>query len=213
MKKAALYGRTATPNQNFDSQFIQLRDIAAQRGFKVTGVYNDCGISAKAKRPGIKALLRDARGGKFSVILVVALDRLATSTRNLLQVVDDLESLGIELISAREAIDTSTPAGQMFVKTVQWITELERNIGRDRIRAGLRRRRLEGLPVGRPMLNVDRTALVYDRLTGMSLTQVAKKYSLSRASVVRFVREAHQSDSAGLRQFLPEMLRVEACAA
>jgi Mor family transcriptional regulator len=63
------------------------------------------------------------------------------------------------------------------------------------------------------MLNVDRTALVYDRLAGMSLTQVAKKYSLSRASVVRFVREAHQSDSAGLRQFLPEMLRVEACAA
>ena len=92
MKKAVLYGRTSPPEQHLESQFIQLRDIAAQRGLELTGVYSDFGVSgSKARRPGIDSLLGDARRGKFSVILVAAFDRLARSTRNFLELVDELD--------------------------------------------------------------------------------------------------------------------------
>jgi DNA invertase Pin-like site-specific DNA recombinase len=67
---------------------------------------------------------------------------------------------------------------------------------RERVRAGIRRRKLEGLPVGRQPLDVDHAAIVNDRLNGMSLTNVAKKYGVSRASVVRWVREARRSNPA-----------------
>jgi len=206
MKRAVLYGRTSTPDQHLESQFIPLRDIVAQRGLELTGVYSDFGISgSKARRPGIDSLLQDARRGKFDVILVAAFDRLARSTRNFLELVDEFESLGIKLISAREAVDTSTPIGRMFVTLLGSIAELEKSFIRERIKAGMRRRKLDGLSVGRQPLDVDHEALVRDRLAGMSLTAVASKYSISRASVVRFVRLAKQRE---LGTSIP--IRVEA---
>jgi DNA invertase Pin-like site-specific DNA recombinase len=193
MKKAVLYARTSTPEQHLETQFLQLREIAAQRGFEIVAECSDRGISgSKAKRPGIDSLLRDARRGKFAVILVAAFDRLARSTRNFLDIVDELDSLGIELISAREAVDTSTPTGRMFVTLLGSIAELERSFIRERIKCGMRRRKMEGLPVGRQPLDVDHDAIVRDRLSGLSLTSTAKKYGISRASVVRFVREAQR---------------------
>ena len=70
------------------------------------------------------------------------------------------------------------------------MAEFERELIRERIRAGMRRRKLEGYVLGRAPLSVDHEALVRDRLSGMSLTKVAKKYGVSRASVVRFTKEA-----------------------
>jgi DNA invertase Pin-like site-specific DNA recombinase len=178
------------------------------------GVYSDFGISgSKARRPGIDSLLRDARRGKFSVILVDAFDRLARSTRNFLEVVDELDTLGIELISAREAIDTGAPTGRIFVTMLGCIAQLEKSFVRERIKAGMRRRKLEGLPVGRQRLDVNHAALVQDRLSGMSLTDVARRYSISRASVVRFVQEARQHESAVFAPLRPETQQAAACAA
>jgi DNA invertase Pin-like site-specific DNA recombinase len=214
MKRAVLYARTSTPEQHLETQFLQLRDIAAQRGFEVIGEYSDRGISgSKAKRPGIDSLLRDARRGKFSVILTAAFDRLARSTRNFLDIVDELDSLGIELISAREAVDTSTPTGRMFVTLLGSIAELERSFIRERIKCGMRRRKMEGLPVGRQPLDIDHESLVQDRLAGMSLSGVAQKYSCSRASVVRFVRQARQRQTGGITPYQVCDEQAEACAA
>ena len=214
MKKAVLYGRTSTPEQDLESQFIQLRNIAAQRGFELSGIYSDFGnLGSKAKRPGINSLLRDARRGKFSVILIDAFDRLARSTRNFLEVVDELDSLGIELIFASEAVDTGAPTGRIFVTMLRYLAQLEKSLIRDRIKAGMRRRKLEGLPVGRLRLDVNHAALVRDRLAGMSLTQVAKRYDVSRATVVRFVREARQRELSAFVAFRPETLQVAARAA
>jgi DNA invertase Pin-like site-specific DNA recombinase len=210
MKKAVLYGRTSTPEQHLESQFIQLRDIASQRGLELTGVYSDFGVSgSKARRPGIDSLLRDARRGKFSVILIAAFDRLARSTRNFLELVDEFDSLGIELISAREAVDTSTPTGRMFVTILGSIAELEKSFIRERIRAGMRRRKLDGLPCGRQPLDIDHSVVVADRLAGMSLTATAKRHGISRATVVRFCREARLR---GLPQYEADQQPI-ACAA
>lgn len=193
MKKAAIYARVSTPDQHVETQLYDLRKLAAQRGFEVSREYCDKGVSSsKARRPGLDAMMSDARRGEFSVVLVAAFDRIARSTKNFLEIVDELSSLSIEFISAREAIDTSGPMGRMFLTMVGSIAELERSLIVERIRAGMRRAKLEGQRLGRAPLNVDRGAIVHDRLSGMSLTQVAKRHRVSRATVVRLVREAKQ---------------------
>jgi DNA invertase Pin-like site-specific DNA recombinase len=193
VKKAAIYARVSTPDQHLETQLYDLRKLATQRGFEVVKEHCDRGFSgSKARRPGLDSLLADARRGEFSVVLVAAFDRIARSTKNFLEIVDELNELGIEFVSAREAIDTSGPMGRMFITLVGSIAELERSLITERIRAGMRRARLEGQRLGRAPLDIDRAALVRDRLAGMSLTNAAKKYGVSRASVVRFVREARR---------------------
>lgn len=197
MKKCALYARVSSPEQHIETQLYDLRKLAAQRGFEVSREYCDRGISGnKARRPGLDAMMADARRGEFSVVLVAAFDRIARSTKNFLEIVDELNGLSTEFISAREAIDTSGPMGRMFLTMVGSIAELERSLIVERIKAGMRRARMEGQRLGRAPLNVDHDALVRDRLAGMSLTSVAKKYRVSRASVVRFVKEAQRHQVA-----------------
>jgi DNA invertase Pin-like site-specific DNA recombinase len=137
-------------------------------------------------------MMADARRGEFAVVLVAAFDRIARSTKNFLDIVDELNSVNIEFISAREAIDTGGPMGRMFLTMIGSNAELERSLIVERIKAGMRRAKIEGRWLGRAPLNVDRHAIVRDRLAGMSLTDAATKYRISRASVVRVVREAKQ---------------------
>ena len=193
MKRAAIYARVSTPDQHLETQLYDLRKLAAQRGFEVTREYCDRGISgSKAKRPGLDSMLNDGRRGEFSVVLVAAFDRIARSTKNFLEIVDELNSLTIEFVSARESIDTSGPMGRMFITMIGSIAELERSLIVERIKAGMRRAKMEGQRLGRAPLNVDRNAIVRDRLSGMSLSQTAKRHKVSRATVVRLVKEAAQ---------------------
>jgi DNA invertase Pin-like site-specific DNA recombinase len=197
MKRWAIYARVSTVDQRVDNQLYDLREFAAQRGYEVVCEFTEVGISgSKTRRPGLDAMLRDARKRKFSVLIVAAFDRLARSTKHFLGVIDELDSLGIEFVSKRENIATDGAMGRLFITLISSIAELEADLIKERVRAGIRRRKLEGLPVGRQPLDVDREAIVADRLRGMSLTDVARRYSISRASVVRWVREAKHSSPA-----------------
>ena len=115
---------------------------------------------------------------------------------------DELNELGVQFLSQREAIDTDGPLGRAIVVIVSAVAELERSLIVERVRAGMRRARLDGRRIGRVPLDVDHAALVRDRLAGMSLTRVASKYGLSRASVVRFVHQDRARQEAGLIQSL-----------
>jgi DNA invertase Pin-like site-specific DNA recombinase len=209
VKKAAIYARVSTPDQHIETQLYQLRELAARRGFEVVHEYTDIGVSgSKARRKGLDELMADAHRRKFSIVLVAAFDRVARSVKHFLTVVDELNDLGIEFVSARENIDTSGAMGRMFVTIIGCIAELERSLIVERIKAGMRRRRLEGLPMGRAPLAIDRQSLVHDRLSGMSLTQVSKKYGVSRASVVRFTREAMKREAAQVGEFHPAAVQA-----
>jgi DNA invertase Pin-like site-specific DNA recombinase len=212
MKKCAVYARVSTLEQHVETQLYDLRQLAQNRGFEVVAEYTDHGVSgAKARRPGLDTLMADARKRKFSVVLVAAFDRMARSTKHFLQVIDEFDSLGIEFVSRRENVDTSGPMGRLFLTLIGSIAELESELIRERIRAGMRRRRLEGYRLGRQPLDVDHEAIVADRLSGMSLTQTAKKYRVSRASVIRFVRNAQADTNCG--QFTAAEQPTAACAA
>jgi len=191
MKRAAIYTRVSTADQHPETQALDLREMAKQRGYGIVHEYTDTISGAKSKRPGLDQLLADARRRKFDVLLVSAFDRVARSVRHFLEVLDELNHLGIEFISHRESIDTGGPLGRAIVVIVGAIAELERNLIVERVKAGMRRAKLEGRRIGRAPLSIDREQVVRDRVSGMSLTQVARKYRISRASVCRFAKEAN----------------------
>jgi len=200
MKRAALYVRVSTPDQHVESQLYDLRELAAQKGYEIVHEYEDRGVSGtKARRPALDSLMADARRKKFSVVLVAAFDRIARSTKNFLQVVDELDSLGIEFVSRREGVATGDAMGRLFMTIISAISELERSLIVERVKSGMRLAKLQGNVIGRARLDVDREQIVIDRRSGMSLTVVARKHSISRASVCRIMRDIGPTTSSSLR--------------
>src|SRR5580692_3175250 len=194
MKKVALYVRVSSPDQHVESQLYDLRELAAQKGYEIVHEYEDRGVCGKqARRPGLDALMADARRKKFSVLLVAAFDRIARSTRNFLQIIDELDSMGIEFISRREGVATGDAMGRLFMTIISAIAELERSLVVERVKSGMRRAKLEGRQIGRARLDINREQVVSDRRSGMSLTAVAKRHSISRASVCRLMKEVNAS--------------------
>jgi DNA invertase Pin-like site-specific DNA recombinase len=138
--------------------------------------------------------MADARRGRFDVAMVWAFDRVARSVKHFLEILDELNHLNVALISFRENIDTGGPLGRAMIVIVGAISELERSLIVERVKSGMRRAKLEGRQIGRARLDINREQVVSDRRSGMSLTAVAKRHSISRASVCRLMKEA-MSDS------------------
>jgi DNA invertase Pin-like site-specific DNA recombinase len=179
----------STLDQHPETQLHDLHALAQQRGFEIVEEYTDRISGAKARRPGLDQLLKDARRRRFDVVLVWASDRIARSVRHLLDVLDELNRLNVEFISFRENIDTGGPLGRAMIVIIGAIAELERNLIIERVRAGMRRAKLEGRRIGRAPLEVDRPALLRDRAGGMTLAEVAKAHRISKASVCRVLKQ------------------------
>ncbi len=114
MKRAALYLRVSSFDQNPQTQVHDLRFLAAQRNLEIVKEYVDHGISGtRARRPGLDELMQDARQGRFDIVLVWACDRLARSVKHFLDVLDELNHLNIEFLSFREQIDTGGALGAL----------------------------------------------------------------------------------------------------
>lgn len=195
--RVALYARVSILNgQNPENQLGELREYASRRGWEVIDEYVDAGVSgSKDSRPSLNRLMSHAHQRKFDGICVWKLDRFGRSLKHLVTAISELEALGVTFISLKDNWDLSTPSGRLMFQIVGAMAEFERELIRERIRAGMRRRKLEGYVLGRAPLNVDHKAIVADRVRGMSLTQVARKYSVSRATVVRFTKQALKRDA------------------
>jgi DNA invertase Pin-like site-specific DNA recombinase len=191
MRRAVLYTRVSSVDQHPETQLCDLRPLAAARGYEIVGEYTDTISGSRAKRPGLDQLMADARRGRFDVVLVWAFDQVARSVKHFLEILDDLNRLNVEFVSFRENIDTGGPLGRAMVVIIGAIAELERSLIVERVKAGMRRAKLEGRQVGRARLDISREQVVQDRRSGMSLTLVARKHSISRASVCRLMKEAN----------------------
>ena len=190
--RAAIYCRVSTLDQHPETQLLDLQQLAAQRNLTVVQVYTDHGFSgAKSRRPGLDQMLYDAKRHQFDVVLVWAADRLARSVKHFVDILAELDHLKIGFVSYREQIDTSGPLGKAIMTIVAAIAELERSLIVERVKAGLRRARLEGRHIGRKPLSLDTAAIIGDRAKGMSFRQVAKAHQISTATVRRILR-AHK---------------------
>jgi DNA invertase Pin-like site-specific DNA recombinase len=195
VKRAALYMRVSTVDQHPETQLHDLRLMAAQRGYEIVEEYTDRISGTKARRPGLDQMMSDGRRGRFEVVLVWASDRIARSVKHFLDVLDELNRLNIEFISFRENIDTGGPLGRAIVVIIGAIAELERSLIVERVRAGMRRARLEGRHIGRKRLDLDHAAILRDRQQGQSLSQIAHTYKISRTTVHRVL---HPNQSQGI---------------
>ncbi len=188
--RAALYMRVSTLDQKPESQLHDVLQLAGQRGWEVVERYTDHGVSGtKSRRPGLDNLMADARRGKFDVVVVWACDRVARSVRHFLEVLDELNHVGVQFVSFRENIDTAGPLGRAITVIIGAIAELERSLIVERVRMGMRRAKLEGRHIGRMPVDVDLDALRRDRARGMSLREIAKAHRLGKTTVARLLRQ------------------------
>jgi DNA invertase Pin-like site-specific DNA recombinase len=186
MRRAALYARVSTLDQNPQNQLLDLQQLAEQRGFEIVESYVDHGVSGtRTRRPALDKLMADAARHRFDVVVLAAFDRLARSVRHLLDTLDELNRLGIEFVSVRENIDSGGPFGRAIVVIIGAIAELERSLIIERVRAGMRRARLEGQRIGRRPLDLDREAIFRDRARGLSFGEIAKIHRASRTTIRR----------------------------
>ena len=189
MKRAVFYLRVSTLDQHPETQLYDLQQMAVQRDYQIVAQYTDKVSGAKARRPGLDEMMADARRGRFDVVLVWASDRLARSVKHFLEVLDELNHLNVEFVSFREQIDTGGPLGRAIIVIIGVVAELERSLIVERVRAGMRRAKLEGRHIGRKPLDLDRVGILRDRTQGQSLGQLAKSYHASRATIHRVLRQ------------------------
>jgi DNA invertase Pin-like site-specific DNA recombinase len=197
VRRAALYLRVSSLDQHPETQRCDLLEMARQRGYEIVGEYVDRISGAKARRPGLGDLMHDARRGRFDVVLVWASDRIARSVKHFLEILDEFNHLNIEFASFREQIDTGGPLGRAVVTIIGVVAELERNLIVERVRAGMRRARLEGRHIGRHPLQLDPEGILCDRRRGLSLRQIAKAHRISRTTVHRVLHQHAQTVQEG----------------
>ena len=156
--KTAIYARISTTDKGQDVD-LQLRDLRAyvqSRGYTIFKEFIDEGVSgSKDKRPMLDAMMNDAKKKRFDTVLVWRFDRFARSTKHLVTALEEFKHLGIDFISYQENIDTSSPIGKAVFTIISAMAELETNILKERVRAGLPNAKAKGKTLGRPPARVD----------------------------------------------------------
>jgi DNA invertase Pin-like site-specific DNA recombinase len=192
--RAALYARCSTFDQSADVQIGDLVGYAKRRGFEIYKVYVDRGVSGhKDSRPALDKLMVDAKKRLFDCVLVHRFDRFARSTRHLINALSEFQSLNIDFISYSESIDTTAPLGRMVFTVVSAIAEFERDLIRERVKAGVQKARQKGKRLGRSPVCVDINKLAKLRSEGLSMRQIAQRLGISKAKVVGLIKSMKRS--------------------
>jgi DNA invertase Pin-like site-specific DNA recombinase len=193
-KRAAVYVRCSTSSQETEMQEVELTDYVARRGWECR-VYRDAAQSgAKERRPALDSLLSDVRKRRVDVLCVWAWDRLARSLRQLLSIAEECRSLGVDLVSLKQNVDTTLPAGRLTFQVLGAVAEFEREMLRTRVKAGLEMARRNGKRLGRPALrhfdSDEASEIRRLRKAGKSVRSLAASYKTTQY-LVRKVSESH----------------------
>ena len=181
------YARVSTHDQSHDLQLDALKAAGCQRFF------TDTASGASTDRPGLAAALDYARQG--DVLVVWRLDRLGRSLKHLLEIVENLNSRGIGLVSICESLDTTSASGRLIIHVFGAIGEFERQLLRERINSGLVAARRRGRVGGRPRaIDAAKARTIRAlRANGATIAEIVQSSGVSRATVVRFLREEPSS--------------------
>lgn len=195
--KCVLYARCSTLlNQDPEHQLVPLRQVAQARGFEIVEEFVDHGISGtRESRPALSKLQKSAMQGRFTVVMCSALDRIGRNTKHVLQLMDDLSSYGVSLISLREGLDFSTPTGKMVLTVLSAVASLEAAIISERIKTALAVKKLaaektgNGWRCGRKPLELS----VIEKIralhgSGKSIRAIAREVEVGKSSVERVLR-------------------------
>jgi putative DNA-invertase from lambdoid prophage Rac len=174
--KIALYARVSTADQNCQMQLRELREYVAARKWTIYAEYVDTGWSgAKASRPELNRLMADARKRRIDAVLCWKLDRWGRSVADSIKSIQELTSLGVRFIAMTQNIDTDegNPMARFLLHIMAAFAELEREIIRERVVAGVKAARANGKQLGRPRRVFRRDEAVRLREAGMSWRKIA----------------------------------------
>jgi DNA invertase Pin-like site-specific DNA recombinase len=193
--RVAVYARVSKSSQCTANQEFELERVASARGWTITAKYGDQGISGvkgRRDRPGLDALLKSAIRREFDLIAVWSLDRLGRSLQNLVEIVNELQAIGVDLYVHQQAIDTSTPAGKLSFSVFGALAEYERELIRERVRAGIDRAKRNGVKLGRPsnLNDTVRAAIIALRGKDVSIRQIASQLRVGTGTVYQVLASA-----------------------
>jgi DNA invertase Pin-like site-specific DNA recombinase len=199
-KRAGVYVRVSTDGQDTEMQESELKEYCARRGWESI-LYRDRGQSgAKQDRPALGSLLNDLRKRRVDIILVWSLDRLARSLKQLLTISEECKSLGVDLVSLRQSIDTTLPAGRLTFQILGAVAEFERELLRTRVKAGMAQARRAGKRIGRPALrNFGPTELERIRsmrMQGASVRKLATTFGTSQWMIAKLLGSPEAPEGA-----------------
>jgi len=193
-KRAAVYLRCSTKSQETEMQEVELTEYVSRRGWEYK-IYRDTGQSgAKESRPALDSLLSDVRKRKVDVLVVWAFDRLARSLKQLLSIAEECRSLGVDLVSLKQNVDTTLPAGRLTFQVLSAVAEFEREMLRTRVKAGLEMARRNGKKLGRPARrhfdSDEKSEIRQLRKKGAGVRSLALRYSTTQYTISK-LSEAH----------------------
>jgi DNA invertase Pin-like site-specific DNA recombinase len=195
--RAGLYARVSTHDQQtLPMQLAAMRDYARKRGWIIAVEVKDVGSGA-AVRQKREELLLAARKREIDLVVVWRLDRWGRSLVDLVNTLQELSSLKVGFVSLTEALDLTTPSGRALAGMLAVFAEFERDILRDRVKAGIAQARQEGKPHGRPIsaaLHVEKIQELFGR--GVSKREIAKQLGISRTSVRRLLTSGTASQTS-----------------
>jgi DNA invertase Pin-like site-specific DNA recombinase len=193
--RAALYLRVSTTDgQTTENQRMALVRVAGHRGWEIVQTYEDVGISgakARDQRPAFNQMLKDAVRGRFQVLMVWSIDRLGRSVLHVASAMAEMEAAGVALYSDQQAIDSTSPFGKAMMQMACVFGELEREMIRARVVAGLNRVREQGIKkLGRPQVGRKIEESIRRQLgAGHGILKVAKLVGCGSGTVQRIKRE------------------------
>lgn len=190
MKRVIIYARVSTREQNPDMQLLDLRTYAEARKLQVIQEYVDYASGSKSDRENYIRLFNDVRKRKTDVVLVWKFDRFARSTKELINALEEFNSLGVDFISYKENIDTSTPTGKILFTMISAFAEFEREILRERVIAGMEKAKIRGVKIGRPEIPpfIKKKVLELKR-DGFTYKQIIKMLNISKSSYYSIINE------------------------
>lgn len=192
-KKVALYLRVSTDGQTTDNQRIELESVARQRGWDIVAQYDDNGVSgAKGRqhRKQFDAMIKAATRGEFDMIAAWSVDRLGRSLQDLVQFLNELQSVGCDLYLHQQALDTSTPAGRAMFGMCGVFAEFERSMIQERVKAGLQRARAKGTVLGRPRVSTSKRQLLMNAYKEVGTVRGAARLAkVPVATASRIIKE------------------------
>jgi DNA invertase Pin-like site-specific DNA recombinase len=184
----ALYARVSTHDQQtLPMQLKAMREYAKKRRWKIKEEIQEIGSGAKT-RPKREALLKQARRRQVDAIIVWRLDRWGRSVSDLIGTIRELTDIGVGFVSLTEALDLTTSAGKAMAGMLAVFAEFERDILRERVKAGIAHAREQGKAHGRPATASLKNAEIkklYKNGKGLNKSQIARKLKIGRTSVIR----------------------------
>jgi len=180
-KNVAVYTRVSTNEQDAGMQEQELVEYVRRHNWTLYKIYRDDGVSgAREDRPGLNALLSDVKRGRVNLVAVWSLDRMARSVRQLVELAAEFNSHGVDFVALRQSIDTVSPAGRLTYHVLSAVAEFERELLRERVKAGLAQARRKGKRLGRPALRH------FDAEEISEIRQLRKKGASVRSLAIRF---------------------------